>query len=375
MPSGLRPTSYELRIAASIAALALVGTGIPALAYAQPREVLDASAEAPSSASTTRAAILPLVVEGDELPPADRDQLTVRVVAGLQRGAFEVVLPEQVIAAVPDAASCSDPGCFASIASATGATHVVRAVVKVEDRDYQVRMTLADGDDGVELASADDSCQICGVAEVGDLIDTAAATLRTKLDSLEQGPATLIVTSTPVGARVSIDGELKGTTPFDAPVIAGKHVLRISMDGFITIEREVNFVEGIEETQSFELDKVPSRLPARPWGWVSLGVGIAGLGTATAFAVLGQTEVNYRLGGSCPQQDPDGDCPEVWNTEAIVLGTAIAGAALTTLGVAILLNSSRRRRAKATADVGTMAHRRRLRVGVGLGSVSLRGRF
>lgn len=361
---------------------------MPSVAIAQPAVVVPSLAmdaaiepggvpEAPAAAAdddagaATRAAILPLVVEGDEMPEADRSQLAGKLVDGLQRGAFDVVPPDEVARASSGADTCNDPGCFASIAKATGASHVVRAVVKADDRDYEVRMILAD-QDGVEMASAVDSCEICGVSEVADLIDAAAATLRTKLDALAQGPATLIVSSTPVGARVFIDGELKGTTPFDAPVIPGKHVLRISMDGFITVEREATFVEGIEESQNFTLEKVPSRLPARPWGWVSLGTGIVGLGAAAGFAVIGQRELNYKLGGSCDEPDAEGDCPRIWNTEAIVLGTAIAGAALTTLGVAILLNSARRKDKDPAAEAKTS---RRPRVGVGLGSVSVRGRF
>lgn len=370
MPVGPRRFSWMLRLAALVAAIGMGGMGVPVLA-AQPA---DGSESTGKEAPATKAAILPLVVEGDEMPEADRQQLTGRLVEGLERGDFEVVPPDQVVAKAPGAASCQDAGCLASIGDATGATHVVRAVVKVDDRDYELRVILANGEDGVEIAAAEDSCQICGVAEVGDLIDAAAATLRTKLDALSQGPATLVVASNPVGARVYIDGELKGTTPFNGPVLPGKQVLRISMDGFITVEREVTFVEGIEEQQSFELEKVPSRLPARPWGWVSIGGGIAGLGTAAVFTYLGQAEVNYRLGGSCPQEDPQGECPEIWNTEAIVLGTAIAGAALTTLGVAILLNSSRREKKKVEASTEATA-RRRVRFGVGPGSVSLRGRF
>lgn len=367
-----RRLSWNSRLVAVAASIGVMGTGLPAVA--QPSEVPDAPASGDvADAPETRAAILPLVVEGDEMPEADQQQLTGKLVEGLQRGDFEVVEPGEVVSAVPSAATCSASDCYSEIAKSTDATHIVRAVVHAEDRDYRVEMSLADGATGVELATAEDSCQICGVAEVGDLIDAAAATLRTKLDALAQGPATLIVSSNPEGAQVSIDGELKGTTPFDAPVIPGKHVLRISKDGFITVEREVTFVEGIEESQSFELEKVPSRLPSRPWGWVSLGAGIAGLGAATGFAVIGQMETEFTLGGSCDNPDANGNCPEIWNTEAIVLGTAIAGAALTTLGAAILLNSSRRKKDAAKDD--KTARRRRLQFGAGPGSVSLRGRF
>ncbi len=361
----------------SMAQTGLTAEGAPAepeVPLPEPGEARGSTTQGESSEAATRAAVLPLVVKGDPLPEADREQLIGRLVEGLGRGNIEVVAPADVLASSPSAASCTAAGCYASIAAASGSTHVVQATIMSADRDFEVRVVLFDGEGGAEAAASNDSCQICGVAEVGDLIDAAASTLRNKLDALAQGPATLAVSSVPEGAQVSIDGELKGTTPFNAPVLPGKHVLRISKAGFITVERETTFVEGIEENQSFELEKVPSRLPARPWGWVSLGVGAAGLGAAAAFAVLGQTEVGYTLSGSCDVPDEQGDCPRVWNTEGIVLGTAIAGAALTTLGVAILLNSTRR---DAPIDRGkeTARRSRRPRVGVGLGSVSVRGRF
>lgn len=374
MPIGPCRFAWSARSVALATALGMGVASRPALVVAEPGD--DAAPAAPAA----KAAILPLAVEGDELPEADRAQLTERLVEGLRRGDFDVIAPDEVLRTSPAAAGCNDAACFTSVASATGATHVVRAVVNAEDRDYEVEVMLVAGSDGTAVATSADSCQICGVAEVGDLIDAAAATLRTKLDTLQQGPATLVITSTPPGARVSIDGEIKGTTPFDEPVLAGKHVLRVSLEGYIAVEREVTFVEGIEETQTFVLEKVPSRLPPRPWGWVSLGVGVAGIGTAVAFAAL--DDRNYELFDKCPTPDARGHCPRLWRTQWIVLGAAIAGGSLATLGVAILLNSARRKgkdkvKVEKSDEAGkpTASRSRRPRIGIGPGSVSIRGRF
>jgi hypothetical protein len=373
MSRGLVASATALGL--SVANLSIIALG-PTLVHAAPG-VPEPAGSSPSSAEAIpiRAAILPLAVEGDELPAADRAELTGRLVEGLERGDFDVIAPDDVLSKAPAAATCRAADCYTSIARDTGSTHVVRAVVKAQDRDYQVEVVLVDGKSGAQVASNADSCQICGVAEVGDILDAAAATLRTKLDNLAQGPATLVVASTPVGARVSIDGELKGVTPFNGPVLAGKHVLRISYDGYITVEREVTFVEGIEETQSFELEKVPSRLPARPWGWVSLGVGLAGVGTAVAFTVLDDRP--FEVGGACDAPDRRGQCPKLWDLDWFVLGTAIVGAGMTTLGVAILLNSAKRRTKKSAVDTGAKeaTASRRPRFGVGFGSVMIRGRF
>ena len=323
-----------------------------------------------SAHAGARAAILPLEVRG-ELSEADREALTAELVEGLRRGDFEVVAPTEVLAASPDAVSCADAACVQTVARDTGATQVVRATVVVEDRDYHVTVRLLDGSTGKSLASTEEGCEICGITDAGELIAAASATLRTKLDALAKGPASVEVVSTPSDAQVFIDGELVGTTPLAQPVVAGKRVLRVSREGYITIEREVTFVEGVAESLAFELEKVPSRLPSRPWGWVSLGVGLAGVGTAVGFAYLDDRP--YRVGSACDapdNRDPAGECRRLWKTQWIVLGTALAGAALTTLGVAVLLSTSRRA-GKARAKRSS----RRPSFGVGPGSVAIEGRF
>lgn len=340
-------------------------------------------AAAPGEGAAT-VAVLPLQVEG-ELSPADRESLTNELVSGLERGAFGVVGPAAVLSASPKADGCAKAKCFAAAASDTGATHVLRARVTVVDRDYTVAVELYDGRTGESLAKTDESCEICGITDAGNLMETAAATLRTKLDALAKGPSTLSIVSEPEGAEVRLDGEIIGVTPMERPVVPGKAVVRVSKEGFIGIEREVELVEGVAESLTFELEKVPSRLPSRPWGWVSLGLGVAALGAAATFAVFGATEREYKVGGdtenNCYEnEDENGNCKFVWNTEWHALGLGIAGGALTTLGIAVLLNSRAGKRGKGASggelDAKTARRRsRRPRVGIGWGNLTLRGRF
>lgn len=339
---------------------------------------------APSKAeSGAKVAILPLVVEGD-LSDADRDALTAELVDGLRRGDFEVIEPSVVVERSSDAASCSKQKCLQAIAEDMGATHVLRARVTVEDRDYDVDVELFDGSSGSSLAKTSEGCEICGIADAGNLMETAAATLRTKLDALAKGPSTLALTSNPAGAEVRLDGEIIGVTPLKRPVVPGKRVVRVSKEGYIAVEREVTFVEGVAEKVSFDLDKVPSRLPSRPWGWVSLSLGVVAIGGAVAFAAVGGREnppALTRLGSDecVGRVDMNGNCEFVWNTEWHALGFGLAGGALTTLGIAVLLNSRARRgdgSDKSKKKRGKkQARRPRPRMGVGVGSVTLQGRF
>jgi hypothetical protein len=315
--------------------------------------------EAAASETTPRTAILPLVVEG-VLPDSDRESLTSQLVEGLQRGSFEVVTPEQVSAAVGND-DCSKPGCMEKIAKQTGATHIVRAIVVVVDRDYTVKVELYDAD-GAKIVSTSDGCEICGVMDVGGLLETQAATMRTKLDALASGPASIGIISTPEGAEVTLDGEPFGVTPLDKSIIPGDHVIRVSKEGYIAVQEQRTFVEGARETLNYELDKVPNRLPKRPWGWASLGVGIGAVGAGVAMTVLHDTE--YKLGGACTGAlvDAEGDCAELFDTKYYGLALSLGGAALVTLGVAILINTSKksaRKQAKVEAAV------RHLEIGAG----------
>lgn len=327
---------------------------------------------APGDSDAT-AAILPIEVEG-ELSDTDRATLTNEIVSGFERGAFAVIRPDQVAAQDAGAADCDKPRCFKKIASATGATHIAKSKLTIQDRDYKIRIELVDGANGNVLASAEDGCEICGVSDVGGLISTAAATLRTKLDALASGPATLVLNSEPNGAIVTMDGEVVGTTPIEnLPVIPGKHVIRVSREGYIAIEREVTFVEGVAETLDFSLEKLPSKLPGRTWGWATLSVGAVALGGGIFLTAMHdrQFQPNCDPNGDPITQDGAGECKFLWDTKWAGIGTGIAGAALVTLGVAILINSS----GKTKKIKDKTASTRRPQVGIGPGSVMLRGRF
>ncbi len=332
-------------------ALALGLAHAPVVAAAPPSEAPPPTA-APSTDTAAKTAILPLIVEG-ELPETDRESLTQQLVGGLERGSFEIITPEQVVAAT-GGGDCSKPGCMQRISEKTGATHIVRATLEVVDRDYTVRVELYDGADGTKIVSASDGCEICGVADVGGLLETQAATLRTKLDALASGPAAIVVSSDPEGADVTLDGEPYGVTPLDKPVIPGDHVIRVSKEGYIAVQEQRTFVEGARESLSYELEKVPNRLPKRPWGWASLGVGILAVGGGVALTYMHDRD--FELGGRCNNPDGDGDCPLLYNTKWYGMGLSLAGGALVTLGVAVLITTAKNPRKKAKVEAALRDH-------------------
>ena len=118
--------------------------------------------------------------------------------------------------------------------------------------------------------------------------------------------------------------------------------------------------------------------------FVACGLALAG---GIGFAIL--DDKPFKLGGKCDDTytgtgDTDfnnipgdqsitgnSECAKLWRTEPISIPLAIAGGALLTLGIAILVNS----RQKTVKDKNKASASRRPKVGVGIGSISLSGRF
>jgi TolB-like protein len=367
--------SLAVAVAASVC---LSTSGIGEVAAAAPRPALVVAAPSEGGGQQQgggKLAILPLVIEGS-LSEADQATLTQALISGLQRGNFTVLTPEQVIAADSGAAKCDNAVCYKSIATKTGAAYIVRAVVTVRDRDYNVQVDLLTGADGQRIAASKDGCEICGVVDASGLIDSGAATLRLKLDALAKGPSSFKLATDPPEAIVTIDGEIVGTTPLNRPIVPGKHIIRISKEGFIALEREITFVDGVGEELAYTLEKLPSRLPGKRWGYASIAVGILGIGGGIALTALDGRNYSLDCAGMNvmnPGITGEKECKYLFDTKWYGVAATLAGAALLTLGTVILVNS----RPKTDRDKKRAGLDRRgvQQLGLGPGSVILRGQF
>src|SRR5207247_5519771 len=67
------------------------------------------------------------------------------------------------------------------------------------------------------------------------------------IGELKVRPAKLTVKSTPEGARVTVDGQRVGVTPFVAPIRGGGHRVAVELDGERD-ERDVALESGEPET-------------------------------------------------------------------------------------------------------------------------------
>jgi cytoskeletal protein RodZ len=71
-------------------------------------------------------------------------------------------------------------------------------------------------------------------------------------------PTELVVTTQPAGARVTVDGIGWGVTPVTIRYLApGIKRIRVSKEGYASIEREVSVVEGRRKTTDIRLEDAP----------------------------------------------------------------------------------------------------------------------
>lgn len=312
----------------------------------------------------TRVAILPIEFEGT--PGAGvANRMQEELNAALGRGSFEIIDSAKVDSTSTNAKSCKDSGCYRDIARDNDATHLVKTSVTIRSRDYDVKMELIAADGSV-VASAQELCEICGLDEAAGLISAKAAVLVSQLESAASGAPVLVVSSSPPGAQVFVDGESVGETPYEGELPAGKHIVRVSERGYVSVEREITLAAGVRSSAEFQLEQVPLAEPAikrgaRPWGWAALGGGIALLGGGVALLAIDDMENEGRCSGE--NQDDDGDCKFLYNTQWGGASLAVAGAIAGTVGVAILIAT--RRQGKGS----------KLRAAVGPRGVALQGRF
>lgn len=280
-----------------------------------------------------RVAVLPLAITG-ELPATWREQLHARVVEGLGRDGRSV--------ASADAAKRCDAHCMQQVASTTGARWVATASVVVHGRDFDVAMVLFDPRDGTRVTESAATCEVCAVAEVGDMLADRAAVLAAKLDAMAEAPPQVRFESVPSGAAVALDGKPIGEAPVERTIEVGRHRVRARLDGYLPLELQFDSTAGTREVVQLELSRLPRRNGMRVGGWVSVGLGLAMVGSGAALLAIDGRQYRDRCSGG--DVDPDGDCRFRYDTRT---GGAVAlsiGAAALVTGITLVVIAARRAR-------------------------------
>jgi hypothetical protein len=171
------------------------------------------------------------------------------------------------------------------------------------DRLILPRMTAAPGGVRIDVMLLDvASAQV--VKRVERVVpDTPPESLELSLDALarellELTPRGGIAVSANVaGAQVTLDGRAVGAAPLTrADLEVGAHRVSVGADGHRAFDAEVAVTAGETTVVEARLERLPDPVEARGWGDAFvhpatlglLGVGVAALGAATAFAVLGK---------------------------------------------------------------------------------------
>ncbi len=302
-----------------------------------------------AKADDVKVVVLPVYLDG-ELADSWRAQLQRGVAEGLRRGGHGVVEPDAVLRTRPDAASCRDEACAAAIADALDGDYVLRTSIAIEDRDFAVRLELLEGATGAVVAETGESCEVCAVPEVAQLLAEHAAIVGAKIDALDRAPPVVEFRSRPAGALVYLDGELLGRAPVQHPVPVGRHRVRAQLRGHLTLEQPLEATPGTRETLMFELAPTPRRERLRPWGWALLGLSVPI--AATGVTLLALDERPYRRRCSGDYVDALGNCRLRYDTlTGGIVGTSVGVAGLVAATTLLVLSRPETRRTGARLRV------------------------
>jgi serine protease Do len=91
-------------------------------------------------------------------------------------------------------------------------------------------------------------------SEIAELLKTRFGASVTPQAATAQVSATVVVSSSPTGADIEVDGAFLGSTPAELPLAVGERTLRITKKGYKPFERKLRVVPGGKQTLSADLE-------------------------------------------------------------------------------------------------------------------------
>lgn len=306
-----------------------------------------ALAQDPAPAGAKQVGVLPPTL-GNEVPERYAESLGRRMATGLERGGSSVT-------SLDDPPEPCDTACQRELGQQAGMTHVVRLSVVKEGPDFKLEMSVVDVATGTTEASVEGICEICGDAELEARTMDLAASLQARIDRIGGSEATLRMEGRPSGARLFVDGEYVGDTPYEGQFEPGEHQLELRARGYAPQKRTWTALPGVEDDLDFTLMRASKQRPAgafaKPLGWTLVAAGAALLGTGTALLIIDERPHQ----GTCQSavQDADGDCPFRYNTQGAGIASVVVGVAAAGSGAGLLVW-----RARSSDDGSTEAEAR-----------------
>ena len=214
----------------------------------------------------------------------------------------------------------------------------IGAEIGGDSRNYTLRWAATDPRLDAPLI-VESSCELCSLSEVEEQFATDLGALCSRLETLDAAPGLLEVTSEPDGARVFIDGQPRGRTPWIGEVAAGEHTLELRARGHRAREGTVVVTSRVESREHMKLLAVPKGQHSVWPAWMSIGVGFAlGIAGTTLIAIDGK-EWQGRCSGA--DVDANGHCRFVYATRPVGIGLAIGGAAALATGAGLMVWTER----------------------------------
>jgi hypothetical protein len=233
----------------------------------------------------------------------------------------------------------NDEACAAPIVRAAAADLYLFIMVELSRDDDKgidkVTLTgwLFDRDGAVSRADR----RFCDDCRLGPLARTAEQLVAALMGGGGE-TAPLVVSSTPAGARVSVDGTPVGVTPLDYAVTLGSHTVTVDKDGFSSEARSIEVVaEGSRLDVALRPVAKPSsgRLPL----WPLLAVGAVGVAAGGALIAV-------------DEDDPTGQpgSPRTY-TDTATAGVVVAAVGVGAIATYFIVKATRKP-APVTATVG-----------------------
>lgn len=221
----------------------------------------------------------------------------------LQRlGVFEVSTAEQVRALISVERQkamlgvAEDGDGFGKLGEALAADYLVNGeLMRLKGQGgastLSLQLVLLDGKSGQRVGS-----ELLNAKTEGELVaSVGATTLKLCGKALAGRTGTLYVEASEVGARVSVDGDLKGVTPLPGrlELSGGPHLLEVHKEGFVTLEKQVRVKPGEHVEETARLVPSPDFIQAyesrattlRTGAYLATGLAVVGVASATYFQV------------------------------------------------------------------------------------------
>ena len=301
-----------------------------------------------------RAGTLGLVVAGD---PAKQPVIETTLEPWLGKEGHEVRLGVLEKAEVDKLVECfilTDQRCAEPTVAGAGVASLLFVMVEVNhdtrSKTDEVKLTgWLFGGDGKSLLAQSVYCRNCRNDTLGPTAEDLARALFSLADV---GAGRLAITTTPSGARVSVDAAEVGATPLEHGLRAGRHVVDITLPGHVPVRRDIEVNKDKTVTLDLRLERTGGGGKGKgPLPYVALAGGIALVGTGVAFYLMDEDCV---ANGPC---DVPNTQETYRDTATLGVGLAAGGAVLLGLGAYLALRSPSSSSSNGATPVGWVTPR------------------